>query len=249
MVNAPPHPSPTEALVALAQLVVAGAGYDRLLNETARATARTLDADRCEILCLSPEGETLLRVATTDEDAAGEERETVPGGVSSAAGYALLCGAPVVSGDLQSDRRFGKADAPRGAVSVVAAPVTGKEEPFGVLIAYTARERAFKDYHALAVSRTGSLLGGALRRLEELEGLRRRAGEVEHHLSAPFLKGGTQKCASGASAVWEDDPKPMLWLSGLVAGWQPSLPDRSRSCRQSPVRPKPAAGKAATRPR
>jgi hypothetical protein len=35
--------------------------------------------------------------------------------------------------------------------------------------------------------------------------------------SAPFLKYGTQKCASGASVVWEDDPTPMPSLSGLAA--------------------------------
>ncbi len=35
--------------------------------------------------------------------------------------------------------------------------------------------------------------------------------------SAPFLKGGTQTCASGASAVWVDGLIPRDWLSGLAA--------------------------------
>ncbi|CAN5624175.1 hypothetical protein BH24ACT20_BH24ACT20_00120 [soil metagenome] len=174
-------PPPSEALVTLAQLVVAGADYNRLLKETARATARTLDADSCEVLRLSPDGGRLLTVASSDEGTAPSERSIQSSGVSTATGYALLCEAPVVSEDLKSDRRFGEAGAPRweGPISAVAAPVSGREEPFGVLIAYAARAEAFDDRHAVIVSRTGSLLGAALERLDELESLRRQAGGVE----------------------------------------------------------------------
>jgi hypothetical protein len=35
--------------------------------------------------------------------------------------------------------------------------------------------------------------------------------------SAPFLKYGKQRCASGTAVVWEDDPKPTGWLFGLAA--------------------------------
>jgi hypothetical protein len=58
---------PTEALVALAQLVVAGVGFDRLTRETARASAMALSADRCEVLRLASDGDRLLRVASSDE--------------------------------------------------------------------------------------------------------------------------------------------------------------------------------------
>src|SRR5215211_5843689 len=68
-------------------------------------------------------------------------------------------------------------------------------------------------------------------------------------LNAPFLKYGKQRCASGTAAVWEDDPTPTGWLSGLAAGWRPSLPGRPHIRRQSPLRLAPAAGKAATTPR
>ena len=182
MVDAYPHPVPAEALVALAQLVVAGAEHNRILNETTRATARTLDADRCEVLRLSSDGESLLPVAFNEGNVMSEERDTVPNSVSSAAGYALLCEAPVFSTDLKKDRRFGQAGAPHvdGPVSVVAATVAGHEAPIGVLVAYAARAGAFQDRHAVAVSRTGSLLGGALERLDELEALRSQAGRVEH---------------------------------------------------------------------
>ena len=181
MVNAPPHSVPTEVLVAIAQLVVGGAGYNRLLNETVRATALSLDADRCEVLRPSPDGESLLPVASGDKGVVQDERAAVPNGLSSVSGYALLCEAPVFSTDLNKDRRFGPDGAPHveGPVSAVAAPVAGHEKPIGVLVAYAERAGAFDDRHAVSIARTGSLLGAALERLNELETLRSRVGGTE----------------------------------------------------------------------
>ena len=123
------HRGPAEALVALAQLVVTGADIDRLTRETARATAIALGADRCEILRLAPDGGRLLRVAVSDEVATpDDDTGAVPSGVSSAAGYALLCGAPILSRNLEDERRFGTAGVPPwgSPVSAVAAPVPGR---------------------------------------------------------------------------------------------------------------------------
>ena len=185
VVSASPSRVPTEALVALAQLVVAGAGHDRLTREVVRATARTLGADRCEVLRQAPDEEELLRVASCGKG--GERGTHVQGGVSSAAGYALLCGAPVLSDDLGEESRFGEAGAPcwDGPVSAVAAPVPGRGDAFGALVAYSARAGAFDARHAISVCRTASLLGGALQRLDEHEELRRRAEEVERHCVPP----------------------------------------------------------------
>ena len=52
---------------------------------------------------------------------------------------------------------------------------------------------------------------------------------------APFLKGGTQIRASGASAIWESSQHPRTWLPDLVAGWRPSLPGLSHSRRRRPL--------------
>ena len=67
--------------------------------------------------------------------------------------------------------------------------------------------------------------------------------------SAPFLKDGTQKCASDASAALEVVPTPTASLCGSTAEWRSCSPDRSRSCRRSPPRLGPACGIYATRPR
>jgi DNA-binding CsgD family transcriptional regulator len=206
VVSAPDHTGeqapgrgPSEALVALAQLAVEGAGFQRLTREAARATARALRADRCEVLRLAPDGERLLRVASSGEGAARDEASAVPGGVSSTAGYSLLCEAPVVSEDLENERAFGTAGAPpwAGPVSAAAAPIPGRGGDFGVLVAYAARPGAFDGGHALAMARTASLLGGALRRLDEREELRRRAEEAERN-------SGASEGASESPPVRED---------------------------------------------
>jgi DNA-binding CsgD family transcriptional regulator len=202
---------PAEALVAVAQLVVSGADFRRLIREATHATARTLNADRCEVLRLAPDGERLLRVASCDEDAAQDERSAVPSGVSSVAGYALLCGAPVVSRNLEDERRFGTVGAPRwgGPVSAVAAPIPGRGE-FGALVAYAGRRDAFDERHAVSAARTASLLGGALRRLDEQEELRHRAEEAERR-SGRFAEVGETPPDRGDLGL-TDRQLEVLWL-------------------------------------
>lgn len=186
------HRGPAEALVALAQLVVAGADIDRLTRETARATAIALGADRCEVLRLAPDGGRLLRVAASDEVATpDDDASAVPSGVSSAAGYSLLCGAPILSRNLEEDRRFGTAGAPPwgSPVSAVAAPVPGRASDFGALVVYAAGPDAFDERHTLSAARTASLLGGALERMSEQQELRRRVEEAEARLSVLKVPG------------------------------------------------------------
>ena len=173
----------SEAVVTLARLILTGDDTGRLAREAVLAVATALGADRCEVLRPAPGGKRLLRVASCGEDAGRGGRDAVPCGVSSVAGYALLCGTPVVSGDLEEERRFGAVGAPRrsGPVSAVAAPFRWGDHP-GVLVAYATRADAFDARHALSVGRISSLLGGAMWRLEEREKLRRRAEEAERRL-------------------------------------------------------------------
>lgn len=178
----------SEVVVTLARLILTGDEPGDLGRETVLAVATALDADRCEILRPAPGGKRLLRVASYGEDAARGGRDTVPRGVSSIAGYALLCEAPVVSSNLQEEKRFGALGAPGhdGPVSAVAAPFSWLDD-CGVLVAYAARTDAFASNHALSVSRVASLFGDALQRLRERRELRLKAEEAEGH-SRPVVE-------------------------------------------------------------
>ena len=187
----------SEVVVIIARLVLTGDDPGGLARETVLAVATALGADRCEVLRPAPGGKRLLRVASCGEDAGRGGRDAVPCGVSSVAGYALLCGTPVVTGDLEEERRFGAVGAPRrsGPVSAVAAPFPWGDGP-SVLAAYAARAGAFDARHALSVGRISSLLGGALWRLEERQELRCRAEEAGRNpgASSGHPREGTPEC-------------------------------------------------------
>lgn len=170
----------SEVLVTLARLVLAGDEPGDLTRETVLAVATALDADRCEILRTMPDGKRLLRIASCGEDATCSGRNTLPRGVSSIAGHALLSEVPVVSRNLQEEKRFGSVGAPGrdGPVSTVAAPFSWREER-GVLVAYAARVDAFDSNQALSLGRVASLFGDALQRLEERRDLRLKVEETE----------------------------------------------------------------------
>ena len=170
----------SEVVVTLARLVITGDEPADLAHETVLAVATALDADRCEILRPAPGRKRLLRVASCGEDAVRGGQDTLPCGVSSIAGYALLCEAPVFSTNLEKEKRFGPVGAPSGSgpVSAVAAPLSWCEDR-GVLVAYAARYEAFDSGHALSVGRVASLFGDALQRLREHRDLVFRAEETE----------------------------------------------------------------------
>lgn len=170
----------SEVMVTLARLVLTGDEPGDLARETVIAVATALYAARCEILRPAPGSKRLLRVASCGEDATRGGWDTLPLGVSSIAGYALLSEVPVVSANLEEETRFGAVGAPRrdGPVSAVATPFSLRDE-HGVLVAYAPRVGAFDSDHALTVGRVASLFGDALRRLQERRDLSLRAEEAE----------------------------------------------------------------------
>lgn len=180
----------SEVVVTLARLVLTGDEPGDLARETVLAVAKALDADRCEILRPAPGGKHLLRVASCGEQAAQDDRNTLPCGISSIAGYALLYEVPVVSGNLQEEKRFGAMGAPGGdgPVSAVAAPFSWCDD-CGVLVAYAVRTDAFDSNHALSVGRIASLFGDALQRLQERRDLSLKAEEVERHSQSGVERG------------------------------------------------------------
>ncbi len=172
----------SEVVVTLARLILTGDEPGDLARETVLAVAKALDADRCEILRHVPVDKRLLRVASCGEGAVRGGRETLPRGVSSIAGYALLCEAPVLSGNLQEEKRFGAVGAPEDdwPASAVAAPFSWHDD-CAVLVAYAVRTGAFDSNHALSVGRIASLFGDALQRLQERRDLHLKAQEAERH--------------------------------------------------------------------
>ena len=115
-----------------------------LLTLAARLVASTLEVDLVQVLELEPERQRFsLRAANADDPFPAEG---VPVGPRSLSGFTIVQQAPQVVVDLRSETRF---EAPHllalGIVSCISVVLRGRDRPFGVLLAFTRRRRAFSD--------------------------------------------------------------------------------------------------------
>jgi PAS domain S-box-containing protein len=137
------------------QAVVAALGVQALgeadpqavMDEAVAAVARTLDVELAGVTEIAAGGnELLLRAGVGWKDGAigtGTGRS----GTGSLVGYTAMVGAPVVSEDLPADPRFRVSPflAEYEPVSAVTVVLPGRNEPFGVLGAFTKQRRRFSE--------------------------------------------------------------------------------------------------------
>jgi len=124
-----------------------------LMHETTARVAKILEVEFCKILELQPDGNELRLCAGVGWREGLVGHATVEAGPASQAGYTLGCNAPVIVQDLSAEKRF---SAPpllteHGVVSGMSVVIPGRERPFGVLGAHTAKRRTFTpdDVHFL----------------------------------------------------------------------------------------------------
>ena len=128
--------------------------------------ARNLEAEYSHVLELLPDGVTLLLRAGTGwgEGFVGHAR--LSAAADSPAGCALLARDPVIVDDLRSDARFGGASllCDQGMVSGMSVVIPGPGRPYGVLGAYTARERKFTQDDSYFLQSAANVLALAIER-------------------------------------------------------------------------------------
>ncbi|HEX2032362.1 MAG TPA: PAS domain S-box protein [Actinomycetota bacterium] len=145
-----------------------------LLQNAARAVARTLRVDYAQVLELEPDGRSLLLRAGLGWKRGLVGRAMVPAGERSLAGHTLASARPVIVRDLSREQRF---DAPElltshGVTSGLSVVIPGEERPFGVIGAHTRRARAFTADDVNFLQAVAHTLGGAVRRLRVQDALR-----------------------------------------------------------------------------
>src|SRR2546425_5705705 len=102
-------------------------------------------------------------------------RSVVPAAPGAHAGYVLRSPGGVVVEDLAAETRFGSApllDA-HGVVSGLSVIIHGKDRPFGILGAHTARRHAFTSHDVHFLQAAASVLATAIDRASAEEALRR----------------------------------------------------------------------------
>lgn len=185
-----------QAVVAELGMIALGAeDLDRLMDLAAERVAATLEVEYCEILELLASGSGLRLRSGAGWKPGVVGAAVVPADRRSQAGYTLLSRAPVISENLRTESRF---EAPalleeHGVVSGISVVIEGRERPFGVLGAHSARPRPFTREDASFMQVVSNILAAAVERGRADEALResgaRYRGLVEQMPAVSYVRG------------------------------------------------------------
>ncbi len=176
------------AVALLGQQALGGIDPSALMDKAVSLLAEALDVEYAKVLELLPDGKALLLRAGVGWKKGLVGHETVEGRVGSQAGYTLLSHEPVIVEDLSTETRFSGPHLllEHGVVSGMSVIIMGRERPFGVLGAHTARRRKFSQDDINFLQAIANVLAEAIsrKRAEEererlLQEVRRRAAELD----------------------------------------------------------------------
>lgn len=160
------HARQQEAVVALQQQALNSTDEGTLLDEAAMLVSLTLDIEHSSVLELCPDGQSLrLRAGVgCGHDKVGVS--TIASSVDTLAGYTLRQGEPVVVEDMQARHRFVVPPClmEQGLVSGITVRIPGRDQPFGVLGAYSSRQRLFTQDECQFLKTIAHVLSTAISR-------------------------------------------------------------------------------------
>lgn len=142
-----------------------------VMDDAAATVARTLGVDLVAIAEVRGGGEDLILRAGVGWREGEVGRATAPRSRDSLVGYTLIAGSPVVSEDVRSDDRFGVSPlvARHGIVSALCTVIAGRDEPFGILGAFTTHRRSLSPADVSAVQAVANVLATAVERAKLAE--------------------------------------------------------------------------------
>jgi PAS domain S-box-containing protein len=154
------------AVADLGQSALETADLDALFADAIHCVAKNLGTEYGSILELSPDGTLLKSRAGIGWHPGVVGREAVGAGSQSQAGYALLSSEPVVCEDLAEERRFAvpKVLLDHGVVTGASVIIHGRDRPFGVLSAFSAEQRFFKQDDIHFLQSVANVLAAAVER-------------------------------------------------------------------------------------
>jgi two-component sensor histidine kinase len=163
-----------EILAQLGVSALQGASLDQLLSETVQLTAQGLDAEFCKVLELLPSENQFLVRAGVGWRPGVVGVAKISANLDSPAGYALRCGAPVISNHLESETRFKTPEILRrhGVHRAMNVILQGDKQPFGVLEVDSRSSNAFVEQDIAFLQGAANILGMAIEREREERKLR-----------------------------------------------------------------------------
>ncbi len=161
-----------EVLAQFGEMVLRNDDLDAILTEACRLVGQALGTDLSKVMELQEDGRTLLVRAGVGWRPGIVGHVTVQADKGSSEGHALQTGEPVLSTDIEQERRFDYADfikehGVRALVNVIILGGPGNS-PFGLLQVDSRRPRNFDDSDINFLRGYANLLGAAVERLRNL---------------------------------------------------------------------------------
>ena len=164
-------------VAALGQFALVSQDFTALVNQSVTMVAQTLDVEFTHLLELQPDRTSLIMRAGVGWKSGTVSTAIIEAHGSSQAAFVLSSGEPVVISDMREERRF---VAPRlllehGILSGVAVVVATRQQPLGVLGAYSKKIRSFTGDEINFLVAVGMALATAAERARTDEELHKLA--------------------------------------------------------------------------
>ncbi len=169
-----------EAVAQLGHRALAGADLGVLLTETAALVRSILKVDYCSVMELAEGGhEFSIRASAGWADEFTTMR--VPAGSGSQSGYTIQTGVPVISENLNAERRFEISTTLRecGVTSSVSVMIAAGEQPMGVLAAFSRPTRKFTQDDVYFLQSVANVLTAAISRQRAEEIIREASAQAD----------------------------------------------------------------------
>ena len=168
------------AVSRLGQQALAGQSLGELMSDAAKIVHEMLPCDCISVLHYD-ENAALFKVMAQIGWADNEARPPVLGGNQSMSGYTIQTGEPVVSNDLETERRFqlGAEARAAGAKSAITACIKTGEHPLGVLASFSLSPKTFSNDDASFVQSIANVLTAAIDRNHAEESIRKARADAE----------------------------------------------------------------------
>ena len=164
-----------ESVVYIGERALSGLELPWLLREACERVAQTLAVEFCKLLELQPDGLTLLLKAGVGWREGLVGQATVPTGMGSQAGYTLTSNEPVIVEDLRAETRFSGPSllVDHGVLSGMSVIIPGRDRPYGVLGAHTAKRRSFRNEDINFLESVANILSQAVERKDAESAIQR----------------------------------------------------------------------------
>jgi two-component system cell cycle sensor histidine kinase/response regulator CckA len=164
-----------ESVVHIGERALSGLELPLLLQEACERVANTVDVEFCKVLELQPSAQTLLLKAGVGWRDGLVGQAIVPTGMGSQAGYTLTSKKPIIVEDLRVENRFNGPSllVDHGVVSGMSVVIPGRDRPYGVLGAHTAKRRIFRNEDLHFLESVAHILSRAIERKDAETAIRR----------------------------------------------------------------------------